>query len=290
MGMQAADDEVEWDPASAAKVAEVARTARIERTVSGSGDMVWHIWGEGPPVVLLHGGAGSWNHWIRTVPVLSRTHQLFVADIPGLGDSAMPHHPVLPETIAEVVAYGIRQVVPRGARPQVVGFSFGGHIGGLAAKLMGDKIRDLTLVGVAALGLPHPQREPFEKERVGMSPAEIDEVYRGNLATLMFADPAKIDPLALYLQRINVRRARFRSPPHAHSDGLRRALAEVIVPLKTIWGTRDYIATPSIEARLAVLGEHHPELQVRLIEGAGHWVAYEAADAFNAALNELLAM
>jgi pimeloyl-ACP methyl ester carboxylesterase len=38
-----------------------------------------------------------------------------------------------------------------------------------------------------------------------------------------------------------------------------------------------------LEARLDVLRRHHPELKVRLIEGAGHWVMYEAAAEFNAA-------
>jgi pimeloyl-ACP methyl ester carboxylesterase len=37
------------------------------------------------------------------------------------------------------------------------------------------------------------------------------------------------------------------------------------------------------------LRRHHPELQVRLIEGAGHWAMYEAADRFNAAFLDLLA-
>ena len=81
----------------------------------------------------------------------------------------------------------------------------------------------------------------------------------------------------------NIKRARFRSRPFAATDNLARALAEVTAPLKTIWGTRDIIARPSIEARLDILRRHHPELDVRLIEGAGHWVMYEAADQFNAA-------
>jgi pimeloyl-ACP methyl ester carboxylesterase len=49
------------------------------------------------------------------------------------------------------------------------------------------------------------------------------------------------------------------------------------------------IARPSLQARLEVLRRHHPELEARLIEGSGHWVMYEAAEAFNAALVELLA-
>jgi len=121
-----------------------------------------------------------------------------------------------------------------------------------------------------------------------MSAAERAEVYRQNLAVLMLADPAKIDDLAVYLQAENIRRARFRSRPFAATDDLARALAGVAAPLKTIWGTRDIIARPSIEARLDVLRRHHPELEVRLIEGAGHWVMYEAAEQFNAALLDLL--
>jgi pimeloyl-ACP methyl ester carboxylesterase len=66
------------------------------------------------------------------------------------------------------------------------------------------------------------------------------------------------------------------------------ALAEVTAQLKTIWGTRDVIARPSLQARLDILRRHHRELEVRLIEGAGHWVMYEAPDAFNAAFLDLL--
>jgi pimeloyl-ACP methyl ester carboxylesterase len=113
-------------------------------------------------------------------------------------------------------------------------------------------------------------------------------VWRQNLEVLMFADTAKIDALAIHLQAENIRRARFRSRPFAPTDGLAQALAHVTAPLKTIWGTRDIIARPSLEARLEILRRHHPELEVRLIEGAGHWVAYEAADRFNEALLGLL--
>ena len=60
------------------------------------------------------------------------------------------------------------------------------------------------------------------------------------------------------------------------------------MPLKAIWGERDVIAQPSPERAFEVLRLHHPELVARTIAGAGHWVMYEAADAFNAALLEVL--
>ena len=157
----------------------------------------------------------------------------------------------------------------------------------MAARLK-QRVRDLTLIGVAALGLRADPREPFAKARTGMTADEVAAVYRQNLAVLMFADPARIDPLAIHLQAENIKRARFRSRPFAATDGLAVALADVTAPLKTIWGTRDIIARPSLQARLDILRRHHPELEVRLIEGAGHWVMYEAADAFNAAFLDLL--
>jgi 2-hydroxy-6-oxonona-2,4-dienedioate hydrolase len=251
--------------------------------------MVWRVWGRGEPLVLFHGGSGSWTHWIRTIPELSRHYELWVPDIPGLGDSAMPPQPLTPASIADVVIAGLGELFPGTHVFRLAGFSFGGHVAGLVAGKLKQRVRDLTLIGVAALGLRADPREPFAKQRTGMSAAEVAAVYRQNLAVLMFADPERIDDLAVHLQAENIRRARFRSRPFAATDGLARALADVAAPVNTIWGTRDIIARPSLEARLDILRRHHPELQVRLIEGAGHWVMYEAADRFNATFLDLLA-
>jgi pimeloyl-ACP methyl ester carboxylesterase len=274
------------DPAAA--VDAIARAARKVETPCGDGSMVWRVWGAGEPLVLFHGGSGSWTHWLRNIPELSRHYEVWVLDIPGLGSSAMPPKPWVPASIAEVVVAGLDTIFPAGQRLRLAGFSFGGHIAGLVAARLGTRARSLTLIGVAALGLRADPREPFAKQRTGMSAAEIAAVFRQNLAVLMFADPANIDALAIHLQAENIARARFRSRPFAATDSLARALADVKAPLKTIWGTRDIIARPSLETRLEILRRHHPELEVRTIEGAGHWVAYEAAGPFNAALLDLV--
>jgi len=273
--------------AAAATVSALNRAARRVTTPCGDGTMVWRVWGAGEPVVLLHGGYGSWTHWIRAIPELSQHYEVWVPDMPGLGSSALPPEPT-PPGIANVVAAGLTEIFPPRAELRLVGFSFGGHIATLAAAQVGERLHNLTLVGVAALGLKAVPREPFAKERPGMSWEERAQVHRRNLEILMFADPANIDPLAVYLQAENVARARFYSRAFAGSDAIARTLADVAVPLKTIWGTRDVIARPSLEARLEVLRRHHPELEARLIEGAGHWVMYEAADAFRAAFLDLM--
>ena len=42
-------------------------------TPCGNGKMVWRHWGKGPPLVLLHGGFGSWTHWIRNIEAFTQT-------------------------------------------------------------------------------------------------------------------------------------------------------------------------------------------------------------------------
>jgi pimeloyl-ACP methyl ester carboxylesterase len=273
---------------AAAIVDTLDGAARKVRTPCGDGSMVWRVWGAGEPLLLFHGGSGSWTHWIKTIPELSRHYEVWAADIPGLGDSAMPPQPWVPASVAQVVVAGIDQLLPGRGGLRLAGFSFGGQVAGLASALLKERVRDLVLIGVAALGLPADPREPFKKRRTGMSEAEIAAVYRQNLEALMFADPANIDALAVHLQAENVKRARFRSRPFATTDTLAQALARVTARVTTIWGTRDVTALHSLDQRLAILRRHHPELEARLIEGAGHWVMYEASDEFNAAFLDLL--
>lgn len=270
-------------------VADLDREADRLRTPCGDGDLIWRRWGAGDPVILCHGGSGSWTHWIRTIPALSRRCEVWAPDLPGLGDSAMPPKPWTPASSAKVLGAGLVQLIPAGRRPHLVGFSFGAHVSTLAAADLGDRLADLTIIGSAALGLPWRTLE-LPKARSSMTAAEQREVHRRTLQILMISDPANVDEQAVDLQAANVAKARFRSREFAAGDEIRTALARVPVPLKAIWGERDPLARPSVEACFNVLRLHHPELVTRTIPGAGHWVMYETADAFNDALLDVLGL
>jgi pimeloyl-ACP methyl ester carboxylesterase len=132
--------------------------------------------------------------------------------------------------------------------------------------------------------------EEFPREQSCMSEVERRAVHRRTLEILMFADPGAIDESAIDIQAENVAKTRFRSRPFAATDDIARALADVVVPLKSIWGARDILAHPSFEAVREVLARHHPELDMRLVADAGHWVMYEQGDAFNAELVSVLGL
>ncbi len=271
-----------------AHVAGIAAEAERVETPCGDGGMVWRVWGSGPPLVLLHGGYGSWTHWIRNVLPLSRGFTVVAPDLPGLGASATPPEPHTAEGLARIVVDGLDLVLPRSERMHIAGFSFGGVLGGHVVARLGERVRAFTVVGSNGLGLV---RQPTDLRRVppGASTEDALEVHRHNLGAMLIADPAKIDELAVYLQSENAPRARVRSRRFSRADTLARALPLITARLDGIWGGRDATAYPHLDERAQVLRSFQPDARFEVIEGAGHWVQYEAADRFNRLLAEIVA-
>ena len=263
-----------------------ARAARFE-TPCGTGSMVWRRWGAGPALVLLHGGYGSWTHWLKNVESLAAGFTVLVPDLPGLGDSADPPKPYTAESLAAIIAQGIARVAPR-VSVAIAGFSFGAVIGGHVAAQMGPRISSLLMLGAAGLGLP---RRPLDLTRVepDMTQAQIAEVQRGNLIKLMLGDPRRADELAVYLQNDNTRRARLESRPIAFTDTLVHTLPKASARLGAIWGEQDATAAGAIAQNFAVLRKLRPSAYCDAIADAGHWAQWEQPAAFEAKLEAFIA-
>jgi pimeloyl-ACP methyl ester carboxylesterase len=259
---------------------------RIE-TPCGNGRMVWRRWGAGPPLVLLHGGYGSWRHWAKTIPGLEGERTLYVPDLPSLGESDEAPAPGTPEAIAGIVGIGLDGLGIADDALDLVGFSFGSLVGGHIAAQRGP-LRSLTLVGPGAFGLLRNNIELLKIEPA-MGVAEQREIHRTNLGRLMIADPAKIDELAITIQQANVARARIKSRRFSKTDSLTTALRQAHPRrLNVIWGGKDVVTAPHFAERAELLRSLHPDVSVHIVPDAGHWVAYEAATTFNALLSRLL--
>ena len=273
--------------ATIALVEGIAAEAERFETPCGEGSMVWRSWGQGAPLVLLHGGYGSWMHWVRNVLPLSREFRVIAPDLPGLGESATPPEPWTADGLAAIAVAGLREIVPGNEELRLAGFSFGGVIGGSVAAELGNRLRHFVVVGSNGLGL---ERSPTPLKRVppDADTAEEFATHRYNLNQLMIADPDKIDELALYLQKTNHARARMRSRRFSRSGALIEALPNVKGRLDGIWGERDATAYPHVEERKRLLQSVQPGARFAVIAGAGHWVQFEAADRFNPQLAEFV--
>ncbi len=278
------NDLVELEPA--AFLDRLEHTAWQTKTPCGDGTMVWRSWGEGQVLVLFHGGAGSWRHWAHNIDVLSREYRLLVPDLPGLGESAFPPRGDDAMAVANIVAHGIDIVLGREQRYDVAGFSFGGTMAACIGAIHGDRVRSVTIVGSSGVG---PAGSAVELLKVRhLSGDERVATHRINLNRLMIADPLKIDDLALAIQEWNTRHSRLKTPTLSRSGALPNALKQVASRVNGIWGERDAPANPRAPQRVAALRALRPDADVRMIPGAGHWVAYEAPEQFNAMLLEML--
>lgn len=252
-----------------------------------SGVQVWHVWNKdaGHPLVLLHGGSGSWNHWVRNVVPLSQQRAVWALDTPGLGDSELPLRALDADDLAMPLEQGLQQLFGSEAL-DVVGFSFGGLVAGFAAAHWPTRFKRLVLVGVPGLGLSNNILN-MRGFRDNMTDDERMAVHKNNLLAIMLHNEALVTPDLLEMQAQNVSRDRLRRRRIARSDALLHQQTRWTCEVHGIWGELDAL----YKGKMHLLPERLSACNLQsfqMIDDAGHWVQYEQAEAFNEALQTCL--
>ena len=271
-------------------IAALSQAVRVP--MGNGGRMMWHIWGadSGKPILLLfHGGSGSWIHWIRNVVPLSQHYTVYAADLPGLGDSDPPDDVRDIWSVTKCVRMAVDAILPKAQPFRLTGFSFGGMVSGHLATLMPERIERIVLVGAGGLKATRKPGPKLHKLLPEMPAQTLADEARRNLEILMLHDQTKVDGVAIHMQILNTTRARTRSRDMGIAGALSNVLPEVRTPLTGIWGEFDSTTYPYIQERIDLFRALQPAFEMNVIAGAGHWVAYEAAGAFNTRLIEVLA-
>ena len=268
--------------------------ATRHETPCGDGRMIWHMWdksgGAAPVAVLFHGGAGSWRHWVKTIPFLVETYRVLAPDLPGLGESDFPPDGDNAGPVATIVADGIAAIVGAKTGYDVVGFSFGGTMAACVGALRGEVVRSVTIIGSAGVGGQSNLGSAVTLEKVRhLEGQERWDTHRINLNRLMIADPAKIDDLAITIQDWNTIRSRLKTPAISRGGAIIKAIDALTVPLNGMWGELDAPANPKGPERVASLRERKPGADIRIVPKTGHWAAYESPEWVNPVLLEMLA-
>ena len=241
-----------------------------------AGSMCWREFGAGAPLVLLHGGHGSWLHWIRNIEALSAFHRVLVPDLPGYGDSDALGADSGFAGLVDAVSASIGKLLGPDAAFDLAGFSFGAVVAGCVARQR-TGVRKLALLG--AVG--HGRRRRPSGTLLGWQDAEDEQALlakmRHNLGVLMLH--GAIDPLALEVHYRSCLRTRFHSKKTSMSSALTEALTQLQMPIRMLWGEHDTTGYPAEVGPMwqgACANRDHG-----VIPAAGHWVQYEAADEVN---------
>jgi 2-hydroxy-6-oxonona-2,4-dienedioate hydrolase len=270
-------------------IAALERAGTRRATRHDDVEVIWRLWGEGPPLVLFHGGTGSWLHWVRNIEDLARDFRLLVPDLPGSGESGNPQPPITAERIGATLAAGIATILGRDTGFAIAGFSMGGLLAGYAARSSGARAQCLVLVGSSGTQTTRGEMGPLKSWRRLATEEEKIAAHRRNLGILMIHDPDEIDALAVHAQKTNAERSRVRGKHVSNTGALADCLPGFRGRLAGIWGEYDATAAPYLAERRDRLRQFQPDASFDVIEGAGHWVQYEAFARFNDRLRTLVA-
>ncbi|MDP3136333.1 MAG: alpha/beta fold hydrolase [Burkholderiaceae bacterium] len=262
-----------------------ARATRFKSACGPQANMVWRRWGTGRPVVLLHGGAGSWMHWVRNIEPLARTRTVWVPDMPGFGDSDLPREGLDADSIAPMVFDGLHALL-KGAHFDLVAFSFGSLVAALIAAAAPPGLDRLVLVGGSGNGLL--KGPPQLKSLRGVTdPQQRAEVLRFNLNAMMLHHPESIDALALAVQERSALREKVRGRTQVMTDMMLRVAPQWRCAAYGVWGREDFAYRDNFERLVEVVAGLGLRETV-FMEDAGHWLQYERSEAFNALLLHFL--
>lgn len=251
----------------------------------------WRSWGKGKPLILLHGGYGSWAHWIKQAIPFSKNYNVLIPDMPGFGESEDLTLPHTPEKISANIAETLLKLISPEETPIICGFSFGGLIAGhLSYNLIerGLNPEKLILVGPGGLGAKRGEMRNMIPRHSKMSEEEIYQAHKTNLEILMMHDATKVDDWSVHIQKQNTDAHRIKSRPISSTDTLARILEKQDVPLFLLWGEKDASVGVYLEDRMSILRDINSKVRFHVEYNLGHWIMYENDVVFNKILNNFI--
>jgi 2-hydroxy-6-oxonona-2,4-dienedioate hydrolase len=248
--------------------------------------------GDGPPLVLLHGGGGHADTWIRNLGPHAPYRRSFAIDMLGHGFTDAPEG--LQYTTAEVLDHVVRFLDVAGIdRADFCGESFGGRIAAWMAIRYPDRVNRLVLNTAGGLPATNDRQSEDVDDLLARTTASLsqtsDEAVRSRLAWL-FADPSQVpDEFVKIRQAIYARPgiknsltklfSRIFDPEDARNYWLTpERLAGVLAPTLVIWSDKNPIHSYD-DAREGF--GHIPDVRFHLIHDAAHWPQFEQPDEYN---------
>jgi pimeloyl-ACP methyl ester carboxylesterase len=265
---------------------------RMQRIPLSGGSVAYLKQGQGPPLVLLHGWAGSSRYWHETLHYLSDSRTVYALDLPGYGESPPWMQPMgIQETAALVIefadALGLECF-------DLNGHSFSTSVAVFVAITVPTRIRRLVLTCASTyrneferyivtqihrlLGLWIRLRRPWMGER--------RMIYRAATQRFFYREPADHVLRESFhdFLRMDLRTALLHAADVTSID-YHGALRRVPVPTLVISARQDMIMRTSGAPFLAQL---IPNCNLQWIERCGHLPMIERPEVYHPLLRDFL--
>jgi len=231
----------------------------------GPNKLNFQVSGTGPPLIFIHGLAGSFSWWRKNVDVCREHFQTYAVDLAGFGSSRRLGRFELEASIPLLLAWMDERGI---GRAHLVGHSMGGFIAARLAALAPNRVDRLVLVDAAFLSF-----DPgLVRQGVGLVGA-LRQVPRDFFPTLA-RDSMRAHPLSLLAATHQLLRTDW-----SH------LLSRIEAPTLILWGDRDSVTPLKIGKAIQ---NAIPRSELVVIERAGHAPMWDQPDIFNRILLDFL--
>jgi pimeloyl-ACP methyl ester carboxylesterase len=247
------------------------------------GEVAYGVFGEGPPVVLVHGTPVRSYLWRNIVPALAESHSVYAYDLLGYGESEKGEGqdvsiPVQARLLGELVeAWGLDA-------PAIAGHDIGGGIVLRAHLLEGVGFSRIAVLDAVVLPpwLSEPRSSTWHvREYAEAYEAMPDHLFGAFFSAYLEEPNSNLgeEPFDVYLapwrgergRRAFVRQAR--QFEERHTGEVVPQLGCVEVPVLVVWGEKDGWLDPSQAPRLR---DEIPGSRLEIVPRAGHFVQEDA--------------
>jgi pimeloyl-ACP methyl ester carboxylesterase len=260
----------------------------IERQAVVFGQHVRYIEaGSGPPLILVHGLAGSSLHWQQVIVPLAQRHHVIALDQIGFGRSDKPLLDYRAETFVDFLDEFMR--VRHLPKATIVGSSLGGWVAALLAIEHPERVDRLVLVDSAGMAGLTDHLGP--KLMMALRQATLDDARV--LDPLLFADPRPYNSdqalRAAFTAHVNAGDGytvgKVMDAIERKEDMLDGHLGAIKVPTLILWGREDRTVPlkfgESIQRGIA-------GAKLVVFDHCGHAPQIECPKPFESALEEFL--
>ena len=243
------------------------RPSRSGRVRIGDVELFHAVFGDGPPVLFLHGGMGHSNYWGHQVAALAPQYRVIVLDSRGHGRSTLSRQRLSYRLLADD-ALGLLNALKL-SRAAIVGWSDGGIVGLDLAMRRPDRVGGLFAFGAN-----------FNLQ--GLRPEGAQGAVFTQYAERCRLDYATLSPKPANWQRLldDLRRMWGSSPTWTPAQ-----LARIQVPTTIVGAEHDEIIRREHTAALAAA---IPGARLAIMPGVSHFAMLQDPERFNAELAAFL--
>jgi pimeloyl-ACP methyl ester carboxylesterase len=229
--------------------------------------MYYAVYGEGPPVLLIHGGLGNADIWGFQIPALAKDHKVIVADSRGHGRSTRSNKPFSYALMADdyVALLDFLKI----DKVALIGWSDGGIIGLDIAIRHPQRLS--RLFSFAANYTPEGGRDVSDSPTFNAYIARAKEEYKSLSSTPDGFDAFVKEISKMWASEPNYSKAQLRS---------------ITVPTTVFDGDHDEAIKPEHTREIAEL---IPHAHLVIMKDASHFAMWQRPKEFNAVVREFLA-